>query len=173
VRILGAGFGGETRFAFARAASLEVAGQRQLSVGEPVIGLSAAGTLKAGFLDGLLGLDFLSRFDLVFTHGRREMLWKPRGLPAIEFDASGLTLIAEGAELRRYRVREVAPGSPAADAQLMQGDAIDSVDGRRASELSLSAIRDRLRFGAASEVTLGVTRGATTLEAGLILRRLV
>jgi predicted aspartyl protease len=171
VEPLGAGLGGETRYAFARVPRIEVGG---LSLRDAVAGFSVKGTLRAEWYDALLGLDFLSRFRVVFDLPRSRILLTPRDpMPApAEADMSGMFLLAGGPRLRDYKVAMLVPGGPAAAAGVRAGDGIDSVDGRPASALTLSEVRQILRGGDRREVLLTLRRGEGRISARPRLRRL-
>jgi C-terminal processing protease CtpA/Prc len=87
----------------------------------------------------------------------------------MEYDMSGLRLIGEGADFRTFRVVSVAEASPASVADIRPGDALASLDGRPAAELTLSEIRERFRKE--GKLPLTVERGGARLELVLELRR--
>jgi C-terminal processing protease CtpA/Prc len=66
----------------------------------------------------------------------------------------------------------VIPESPAGEAGLIQGDRINAINGRPASELGIDQV-DRLLKQEGEEVTLDIRRGAQSLQLGLKLRRLI
>jgi len=172
---LGAGMGGPTRYAFARAPLLEVAtSSAPLQLPEALVGLSVGGTLRSASYDGLLGADFLARYRVTFDYSRRRMYLVPRvpALPRVELDMSGLYLLNDRAT-KRIVVQEVRPGSPAQLAGVQRGDALVALYGRPAAELSLAAVRRVLRAGNGRVARLTIARGGVTREVVLTLRRAI
>ncbi|MEO7179588.1 MAG: PDZ domain-containing protein [Gemmatimonadaceae bacterium] len=172
---LGAGMGGQTRYAFARAPLLELATEgAPVSLAEALVGLSVAGTLRSTQYDGLLGTDFLARFRVTFDYSRRRMYLESRvPSPArAELDMSGLYLVSDRAA-RRVIVQEVRPGSPADAARVRAGDAVVALDGRATAGLSLAAVRRVFRSADGRVVRLVLERGGTAREVVLTLRRAV
>ena len=90
----------------------------------------------------------------------------------IEYDMSGADIIAEGADFKTFRVREVFADSPAAEAGLRNGDIIIAMDGRLATEFTLDQINGMFNQ-AGSEYVLTIKRGNNRLRLNLKLRRLI
>jgi hypothetical protein len=172
---LGAGMGGPTRYAFARAPLLEIAtSSAPLRLTEALVGLSNGGTLRSAQYDALLGADVLARYRVTFDYSRRRMYLRPRtpALPRAELDMSGLYLMSDRAA-RRIVVQEVRPDSPAQAAGVQPGDALVALDGRPAAQLSLAAVRRLLRAGDGRVVRLSLARGGVAREVTLALRRAI
>ena len=172
---LGAGMGGVTRYAFARAPLLEIATSSvPLRMPDALVGLSVRGTLRSTGYDGLLGADFLARYRVTFDYARRRMYLEPRVPvpPRVELDMSGLYLLTDRAS-RGIIVQEVRPGSPADSAGVRPGDALVALDGQSAAEMSLAAVRRLLRSENGRVVRLTLARDGRTREAALTLRRTV
>jgi hypothetical protein len=172
---LGAGMGGPTRYAFARAPRLEIATSgAPLGMTEALVALSVGGTLRSARYDGLLGADFLARYRVTFDYARQRMYLTPRvpAPPRAELDMSGLYLMTDRAA-RRIVVDEVRPGSPAQSAGIRAGDALLSLDGRSTTELSLAEVRRVLRSQDRRAVRLVLARGGTTKDVALELRRII
>ena len=172
---LGAGMGGPTRYAFARAPRLELTTEgATVMLPEALVGLSVNGTLRSAQYDGLLGADFLARFRVTFDYARRRMYLEPRiPVPArTELDMSGLYLVSDRAA-HRIVVQEVRPGSPAESAGVRVGDAIVALDGRATAGLSLAGVRRVLRSTDGRVVRLRLDREGTSREVALTLRRVV
>jgi hypothetical protein len=142
----GAGVGGDTYYAFARARRLGLAHHDGLALDRPVIGLSVRGTLRSTWHEGLLGAEFLSRFRLGFDYTHRRLLLTQQSRQAAPFDRSGLFLVASGDELRQIQVRSVLAGGPGALAGLSPSDEILAIDGTPSERLGLPAIRERLKL---------------------------
>lgn len=121
---------------------------------------------------GLIGGEVLRRFTLVVDYPHSRLLLEPNDavFEADEFDMTGMSLSAPAP--RTYRVRLVLNGSPAAAAGIVAGDELVAIDGRPASEMTLSTIRALFqREGIA--YALQVKRGVTVEEIRVTTRRLV
>ena len=166
---LGAGVGGATHYAFARAHRIAFAAAPRLALAAPVVGLSVGGTLKSADYDGLIGADFLSHFRLGVDYAGSRLLLTRVGTVAAGFDMSGLFLVASGPDLKRLEVREVVAGGPGAKAGLAAGDEIVSLDGRPAAAVGLAAARRMLKSKPGRIVALAYRRGGERRTAVLRL----
>jgi hypothetical protein len=170
---LGAGVGGDTFYAFARARRLSLAAAPAIGLDHPVVGLSVGGTLRSTWHEGLLGAEFLSRFHIGFDYRRRLLLLTPRSASAAAFDRSGLFLASTGPSLDRIVVRQVLKGGPAEAAGLSPGDEIVAVDGRPAARLGLAGVREALKRAAPAQVAIRYRRGPEPRIARVELRDLL
>lgn len=167
---LGAGVGGETRYAFTRLAGLEVG---PLTARDLIMGLSTHRSLPGGYYDALLGARFLARYRVTFDYGRREVIFEPNpAARADPFDRSGAFLVQDPSGAHRIVIHAVAPGSPAAEAGLRVGDAVRAIGGQAAEALTLSQARALLASGDIPPVPLAIARGARTIETSVKLRDL-
>jgi hypothetical protein len=157
---LGAGVGGETRYAFVRLQSLQLANAPTIRLDSAVIGLSVSGTLRSRSYDGLLGAEFLRRYRVTFEYPKKRLILRPRtpAPPNLDFDMSGMFIVAEGDPLRDFVVANVAHGSAAAAAGVLAGDHLVALDGREARRLTLGAIRSLLRGPAGKQLTVETAR---------------
>lgn len=168
---LGAGMGGDTRYAFARATRLALAASPSVGLDQPVIGLSVNGALRSGWHDGLLGAAFLMRYRVIFDYAHQEMILEPLAdAPAPAFDRSGLFLAAAGSDLHGIDVREVVAGSAADEAGLHPGDQLIAVDDKPVGQWKLWQLRDRLSEPRGGDVHIRVQRGAGATERVVVLR---
>jgi len=80
--------------------------------------------------NGILGNEILSRFTIIFDISHSKIYLKPvkKYNKYFRYDRSGITLIASGKKLDQYRIKELVPNSPAAEAGLQVGDLIKSVN---------------------------------------------
>ena len=167
------GVGGGTDVQLARIASLQIGG---FTLAQPVVALQPAGPgrISAEGTVGNIGGGILGRFKVTFDYARRRMILEPgpdMGLP-FEADMSGLGLVALGPDFRRVSVARVLDESPALAAGIQSGDEIETVDGRPAAELGLSALRERLRLPDQA-VKLELKRGTELMTIGLTTRRMI
>lgn len=103
-----------------------------------------AGAFADRYVAGNVGGGVLKRFTVTFDYGRKRMILEPDPAAAVPegHDRAGLWINRAG---DGFRVEDVTAGGPAAEAGLAVGDRITAVDGRAATELSLSAVRQRFR----------------------------
>jgi len=169
----GRGIASESGMTLGRPAGLRVG---PFTVAEPVCGLSAdtVGAFASDRWAGVVGNGIWERFTLTLDLSREQVYLRPNaGFARRELaDASGLTILAEGDELRLYRVSRVAPGSPAAEAGVREGDELVAVGGRPAPETSLTVLRERLQ-AAGRTAELALRRGEELVSVRLALRQQV
>jgi hypothetical protein len=123
---------------------------------------------------GLIGAEFWERFTIAFDNpGRRIWLTPNRNYaePA-EYDESGLRIGAEGPGFHKFVVSRVLPQSPAADAGIMPGDVIESIDNSSAEKIALTEIRSMLCRSKA-RYSVGIMRGHRHVRVELRLRPLI
>ncbi len=173
VPIPGLAVGGETKGYLVRFAAMRFG---PFDLPSPVIGVT---TDSAGFEDranaGTIGGDLLRRFRVTLDYAHGRMLLAPAteiGAP-FEVESSGLWVVTEGMDYRRFRVRLVLPGSAAEDAGVRAGDEITALDGVPAENLRLAQIWRALRGPDGSVVRLGMRRDAETRDVALTLRPLL
>ncbi len=125
-----------------RGEALELAGER---LSEPILVLSGSsqGILADPRHAGLLGMDVLRRFRVTLDVSRGRMFLERSSAFAepFDYDASGLLVQPQGADLTTLEVRRVRPGSAGAQAGVEEGDAILAVDGRPVGEITPHGVR--------------------------------
>lgn len=166
------GVGGESPELLTRVRRLQFG---SVVIEEPVAAFSRArrGAMAGGETDGTISGSILSRFSVTFDYARRRMIFEPAADSAepYEYDMSGMLLKATGDSFETKAIYRVFPDSPAADAGLREGDRLEAVDGRPASQLTLEQIELMFRRDG-EEHTLTVRRdGARQIK--LKTRRLV
>lgn len=89
----------------------------------------------------------LRRFRVVFDYARRRLILEPGPglLDRDENDMSGMSLVADGPDLKRVRVFSIAPNTPAARSKLKEGDLILTVDGRAIEQWNLDHLAKRFK----------------------------
>lgn len=125
-------------------------------------------------LAGEIGAEMLRRFGVVFDYARGEIYFDPNSeFNSEDFeDMSGLTVAAQGSNLRKFEITEVRPSTPGADAGLKKGDIIEGVNGEAAADLSLMDLR-KLFHQLGPPYDLVITRNGKTFHAALQMRRLL
>jgi hypothetical protein len=144
--VTGWGVGGATRGTVARARRLMLG---RLSVDNVVVDMSLHkhGALSHAAPAGNIGSGVLKRFTVTFDYTGGRIFFEPnaRNSAGDPYDRSGIWINAGSSG---YRVDGVVTGSPAALAGIEVDDVIVAVDGRPASALALTDLRDLLRDSA-------------------------
>jgi hypothetical protein len=171
-RIGGWGVGGPSREHVVRTGVLKLG---PVAIPGVVTGLSTQrkGAFAAAAVAGNVGYGVLSRFTVYLDYGHQRVILEKNARFARRdpYDRAGLWLhLGEGA----FEVVEVVPGTPAAEAGLVAGDRIVSVDGRTPRQLTLHQLRTRLKERpAGTRVKLTVKRDDGLHQVRLVLRDLV
>ena len=142
----------------------------------PVIELSRSGRgIKADQeLAGMLGSAIVSRFRVTWDLSRHRMILEKtkRYTDPFPYDASGVSLAAQGPDLSTFEVRRVAPGSPAAQAPLAVGDVLLAIDGKPVKAITLPGVR-KLFQQEGKEYLLSVLRDGAIEKIRLKCRRML
>jgi hypothetical protein len=114
------------------------------------------GAFAAPFVAANIGGNLLRRFTVTFDYNNGTMALVPDAafIESDVYERSGLFLIRRGDSTV---VADSRPGTPAASAGIVKGDAIASVDGSAAGGMSLSQIREVFSQPAGTVVTLELT----------------
>jgi hypothetical protein len=154
-----------------RGETLKLGGE---SLREPILVLSAStsGLFSDTGHAGLLGMDVLRRFRLTLDPSRKRLLLeKNAAFPEpFDYDASGLHVQPQGADLTTLEVRRVRPGSPGAEAGIRAGDVILAVDSRPIGEITPLGVR-RLFRKDGKEYALSILREGAIRKLQLRCRR--
>ncbi len=123
---------------------------------------------------GVLGGEILRRFKTIldYHHGQVILEKNSRFIEPYEYDMSGIGLIAEGPDFKIFKVHQILEHSPAAEADLREGDIITSINGRPTAEFSLVQLIQMLRQKG-RDYSLDVKRGKILMKAKIRLRRLI
>jgi hypothetical protein len=167
--INGFGVGGGEIGRLGRLPSLAIGG---LELKNFVAGLSTA-TVGAFAVPGIaanIGGAVLKRFTVTYDYAHEMMSLEPNAAFAEpdSYERSGMFMIDRGGVL----VVDVRPGTPAADAGIVKGDAIESVDGEPAERLRLGGIREAFRRPSGTQLELQVrSKGASSAHKVLLTLR--
>ncbi|MEP6495920.1 MAG: aspartyl protease family protein [bacterium] len=169
----GGGVGGAIISEFGRVAGLTLGGVTLNNVVTQLVVDSGGVFAQRGSWVGNIGGDILRRFTVYFDYTGKRLILEPNEAiaEAFETDMSGLQTVLNDS-LTTLRVDFVLPGSPAADAGLVRGDDIVSVDGVEAATRARALMRDRFRRSG-EHVKLVIRRGGETKTVELVTRRLV
>lgn len=168
----GAGAGGETTGRFGRVVQLKI-GPYILKNLITLFSEDKAGAFASPALAGNIGARIAKRFRLFLDYDRGRIIFEPNTSFQHDFDYafSGLSIVAQGDDYRTFVVRAVLNDSPATEAGLQKGDVIVSVNGKSASELTLSALNEMLEQPVPYQLT--IRRGTQQLQVTLVPKRLV
>jgi len=162
------GLGGMAKTFIGRIKSLKLGG---FVIDQPVTRFSRAtqGDYASSQYDGLIGGEILRRFKVIVDYSRRQMTLEPNAnfSEPYEVDMSGITLVIDGAD---FLIDEVEEHSAAAEAGVLGGDILISVDGRPATELGLDEIRTMFMQDG-KEYLLSLRRAGKVVQLKLRLRR--
>lgn len=124
---------------------------------------------------GILNAPFLSKFNCFIDYQRKQLILEKTANhnSPIEFDMSGISLIASGDNLDIYTVRQVLTNSPAAKQDIQKGDIIEKINGKSSSVYRLSEIRKLFSSKPNSIITLQLRRGDMMLVKKIALARMI
>ncbi|WP_345224899.1 aspartyl protease family protein [Hymenobacter koreensis] len=110
--------------------------------------------------NGNLGFELLKRFHVVIDYPHNQLLLRPNSLyrDPFEHDMCGIDLLATGGNYRRYIIKRVEAGSPAAAANLQLDDEIISINLVPANTMSLTQIGRLLHSADGRQLFLLVRR---------------
>ncbi len=173
VPLTAAGAGGNTKFSACRLSSIQLG---PFLHREPIAFLShdRSGFFASQTLDGIIGAEVLRRCRVVFDYPRRRLILEPYAKRAEKggIGLSGMFIIAEGPDYRRFRIEVVQQHLPAAEAGAKSGDVITAINGQPAEKFTLAELRELLkRHG--TECRLELQRGDEQLNITMILKRLI
>jgi hypothetical protein len=150
---------------------------RELTLGPVKIENIVAGMAtqsRGAFADanyqGNVGSGLLKRFVVTFDYERQVMYLKPQPGPVADvgvFDRSGMWI---NAAPDGFKVVDLTRGGAAERAGLKVGDELTAVDGRSATEVDLSDLRQRLRDPSVKSVAFTVRSGGRTRPLRLVLK---
>jgi hypothetical protein len=106
-----------------------------------------SGALADSSLQGNIGASVLSHFRVFFDYSHKRMILEPAANFAEPMDRAfaGIGLEAEGKDYHTFIVKYVQPKSAAVEAGIEPGDVISKVDGKPATQLTLSELWDLLQ----------------------------
>jgi hypothetical protein len=122
---------------------------------------ATAGAFAVPGIGANIGGGVLKRFTVTYDYPHQVMTLVPNADLDISDvnERSGMFVVHSGA----FVVAGVRPGTPAADAGIVKGDTIVSIDGVPADRLTLGTMREAFRRPAATTIEVGVqSKGATS-----------
>jgi hypothetical protein len=172
IKAFGAGAGGEISGQIGRVSELKI-GKFKISNPTAMFSQDTAGAFASRELAGNIGAQITSKFRLFLDYSHNRIIFEPNAAFSEPFDraSGGLSLQAEGADYRTFRIRNVLENSPASESGLQTSDIITAIDGRPATELTLTRINEMFERPVPYKLT--VKRGEQTLKLTLTPRKLV
>ncbi|HUJ93534.1 MAG TPA: aspartyl protease family protein [Candidatus Bathyarchaeia archaeon] len=173
--VTGGGVGGSTEGRYLRPELLRLSG---IELRQPVLIASEAQSGADGLdtdRDLVLGSSVLQRFRVIidYSHKRVTMIPNPQTYDAFEVDKSGLRIVAEGPDLRVFKVAGVLEKSSSETAGIRPGDVIESIDGVESSRYRLWELRELFRtMPAAGAWHLSIRRDSSSLPITLPARNI-
>ncbi|HEU5238124.1 MAG TPA: aspartyl protease family protein [Pyrinomonadaceae bacterium] len=167
------GVGGDVKLVVGRWPSLQIG---HFTLTDPVIHFSQdrKGAFASSDFSGVIGGELLRRFKVIFDYAHKRMILEPNTdfSNRFDYDMSGIRLRAEGPDLKQLRVSRLVENSPAIESGLREGDLISAIDGRPATELSLTEISKMFKQEGRDYV-LDIVRGEQKQQLKLKLKRLI
>jgi C-terminal processing protease CtpA/Prc len=121
--------------------------------------------------EGNIGSGLLKRFIVTFDYDHQIMYLKPRPLPVADtgtFDRAGFWI---NTSAKGFEIVDLSDGGAAQSAGLKKGDQITSVDGKPATKIAISDMRQQLRDRpAGTKITLGVETAGQPRSVVLTLK---
>ena len=166
------GAGGQVKGQLGRVSSLKIG---SFTIQNPITLFSEdkGGAFASSESAGNIGAQIMSKFRIFLDYEKGRMILEPNSTFPAPFDRaySGLTLQAEGNDYRIFRVTDILENSPASVLGLQPSDIIGAIDGRPASEFTLTKINELFELPVPHKLT--VRRGDQTLNVTLIPKRLI
>jgi hypothetical protein len=128
---------------------------------------------SATFRNGSLGLELFKRFSIIFDYPHQKLYLRNRiSLERpFEFDMCGIDLVAVPPKYRTYRVTNVHENSAAAEAGILPGDELLSLDLHPASSYTLTEISRIFHSYPGRKFLMLLKRNGELISAEITLKR--
>ncbi|HSP16849.1 MAG TPA: PDZ domain-containing protein [Thermoanaerobaculia bacterium] len=168
----GRGFGGAIDGSVGRIDALKL-GSFRIASPVAIFTRCDSGPFASPEAEGNIGAAILEKFKVILDYARNRIILEPnaRFAEPIEYNRSGLSLTTEGDDFKTIKIAAVAGNAPASEAGLQAGDVVSEINGRPATQFTLTQIRSV--FKDAKECDLTIRRGDQRLTVKLRLRRII
>lgn len=163
--------GGEYRSRIGRMKTLQLG---RFVIQNPTVRFSLVGADDAS-VDGVIGTEILRRFKMILDYQHQRIILEPNAHFDEPYDEnmSGLVVVPENnAGRKAFRINQVLANTPAAEAGLLKGDLIVTINHHSAADFNLDLLEQML-IKAGQEYVLGIKRGQQSLQTKIKLRRLI
>ncbi|HEY9826422.1 MAG TPA: aspartyl protease family protein [Stenomitos sp.] len=148
----------------------------EIAIRQPVAVVSATSKGECDRITGNIGNGILRQFNVILNYPQKQLILEPLRQPTEEsansYDLSGIALQAKGAQLNTYRIGNVFPHTPAAQAGLQIGDIVTQVNGKPSQKLTLVEVRQQLSQPNTT-ARLTIRRGTRKIDTRLNLKPLL
>jgi hypothetical protein len=129
----------------------------------------------AKFRNGILGNEFLNRFNVYFNYMDSELLLKPyKSKPRpFNMDRSGLVIFAYGNKFNQFVVKDIIEGSPAQRSDFQINDIIIKINGASSELFTLDGVNQILQKKAGKRIRFKILRGNEELRKQIVLQDLI
>ncbi len=130
---------------------------------------------ESRFRNGIVGNEYLNRFNTWFNYRDGELLLKPYKSKQEPFtmDRSGLVVFAYGNQFNQFVVQDIIPGSPAQKAGFETNDILIKINGASSKVFTLEGINQVLQKKAGKRVRFRILRGKEELKKEIVLEDLI
>ena len=127
------------------------------------------------YRNGIIGNRMLKRFDVIIDYPGEQLYLRAdrKSKKAFKYDRSGLSIIALGPLLNKFEIKNVLPGSPAAEAGLKAGDQVLKLQCWPKDFYKIERINTILKKKAGKRIRMKVRRGDQKLKFRFTLRDLI
>jgi hypothetical protein len=173
IRAIGAGgAGGQTFGRVGRVSELKIG---SFKISNPTVHFSEdkAGAFANRALAGNIGQQIASKFKVFLDYARERIILEPVSTFNDPFERanSGMALAAEGKDFNIFRITDVLEDSPASEVGLQKDDVLLRVNGKPASELTITKLGEMFEKPAAFKII--IQRGDQTMQVTLTTRKMV
>jgi predicted aspartyl protease len=173
--IIGRGLGGIITGQIGRIAQLELGGYKIPDVitnfPDPNSYMDSIKDNRTIFRHGAIGGEILSRFTIIFNmpYGRVYFKKNSSFKKKFYFNQSGLTMKAEGVNLRKFRIVDVRTNSAAEKADIKSGDVVLMINNISSSEMELNNINGLLNSKPGKKISLQIERNGKIFKREFLL----
>jgi len=123
-------------------------------------------TVGLVFRNGTIGGELLSRFTATFDYFNKKLYLRKnqKYSKTFGYNMSGLTVAAEGTDLKSYKITNVLKGSPADLAGIQNNDYIQYINGIDIDNIELNEIYQLFNYKDGKKISMYITRGKKTMR---------